>query len=446
LHEWLEMLVLQNPHWNANILLSFAWARAVILALSFIALWIYGIEAYRYAHPHLNFLTTFGRITLPIYAFLILLDVLWAFSHGRISAFETFNGLTRYLLAVPSAAVATIGLRAAALKAQQDARRPLDIYLNWAALGFAAYSLSQIFVPHMHSWLATLVNAAASSTSTGVPIQAVRTVFALVITFNVFRAVNFLEKERQKQLEEAQAARWQALEQQENLRRDLLRYTVRAQESERAHLSRELHDEMAQTLTAFSLDLKTLQNNLPSEHQANLILSRLQDLARQLSQTMYGMVRSLRPAHLDELGLEAALRYMLVQDYRERGLLVEMDVQGTPYRAEELVETVLFRIAQEALTNIQRHAQASHAQLRLRYEVEEINLIIRDEGRGFDPDQGFVPPHGWGLAGMRERAESVGGYFKIESQPGRGTTVIVQVPAHPRTEVSDVPSAINVGG
>lgn len=433
LHEWLEMFLIAVGPMPPPVLAAFGWGRAAILAASFVALWMYGLATLRYANLRSNFLTRFGRWTLPVYAILVFSDVAFSFSQGRIDAFQVFNGLTRYLLAVPSAALATIGLRAAALKAQNDGRRPLDVYLNWTAIGFAAYSFTQMFVSQMNSVLAEFLNADLFAARTGVPIQALRTVIALLVTFSIFQAINFLEKERQAQLEQAQAERLKALEQQETLRRELLQHTVRTQEEERAHVARELHDEMAQILTAFSLDLGTLQQGNAKSVSAlrqtqQPILKRLQDLSRQMSQGMYRMVRSLRPAHLDELGLEAALRYMLEQEFKPRGLPASLEISGESRRVEPLAETVLFRVAQEALTNVQRHAQATEARVRLCYEKDSVCLRVSDNGQGFNPSQTFNAPHGWGLAGMKERAESMRGQLRVESASGQGTTIEVWIP------------------
>lgn len=428
LHEWLEMFLIAFGELPHSVFAVIGWVRVSILAISFIALWVYGFEAFRYANPHSNLLTRFGRLTLPIFALLILADLIFSFSQEYIDTFQLLNSMTRYLLAVPGAALATIGLRAAALKAQNDARRPLDVYLNWAAGGFAAYSLTQIFVPQMNSVLASVLNADLFVAITGVPIQALRTVIALLITFSILQAINFLEKERQFQLEQAQRERMKALEQQETMRRELLAHTVRAQEDERAHIARELHDEMAQILTAFSLDLGTLQQTLSKNAKSAPILKRLQDLSRQMSQSMYRLVRSLRPAHLDELGLDAALRYILEHEFKPRGLAANLEIIGTPRRVDHLVETVLFRVAQEALTNVQRHARATKTQVTLLYETDSIQLCISDNGQGFDPNQRFSDPHGWGLAGMKERAESMEGRLRVESELGVGTTIEISIP------------------
>jgi two-component system sensor histidine kinase UhpB len=220
----------------------------------------------------------------------------------------------------------------------------------------------------------------------------------------------------------------EALERQEQLHKELLRNTIRTQEEERARIARELHDEMAQTLTAFTLDIGTLQNVLPNDNGAHTILDRLQNLSRQMSQSMVQMVYMLRPPHLDELGLVTALKYMLDKDFQRRGLKAKMEINGNPTRIDPLIETVLFRVAQEALTNTLRHAETKEVDLCLEYKPGSVLLKISDKGNGFDPDQVFVAPRGWGLAGMKERAESVGGEMQIESSPSQGTTVEVEIP------------------
>jgi two-component system sensor histidine kinase UhpB len=248
------------------------------------------------------------------------------------------------------------------------------------------------------------------------------------------RAMQIVEKERQQQLLIVQQARLEALERiqeemskRETLRRELLRHTVRAQEEERARIARELHDETSQVLTAFSLDLATLKTVVCDRSEVKTLVDRLQDLSKQMSQGLYRLVHDLRPAQLDDLGLISALEY-LKDDSFSSGLEVLINVQGKGRRLDSAIETVLFRVAQEALHNVVRHAQIREAQITLVYQPQEITLKIEDSGSGFNTVQPFTPPHGWGLAGMRERVESVGGQLLIESEPGMGTVVEVAVP------------------
>jgi len=140
------------------------------------------------------------------------------------------------------------------------------------------------------------------------------------------------------------------------------------------------------------------------------------------------MVHDLRPAQLDDLGLAAALQYLSDQEHTNSGLRVNLVISGPRLRLDPLVETVLFRVAQEALTNVSRYAEVNRAEVQLIVTSERITLRICDQGVGFDVDEDLMPPKGWGLAGMRERADAVGGQLTIQSSPGKGTTVEMIVP------------------
>lgn len=430
IHEWLYIFTLQNKQLHGTLPIWTTWFRLTWLALSFIALWFYGWQAFQVARAHISPFTIFGLATLPPYILLILIDVLYAFYQGDITPLQTTGGLVRYLLAVPGAAIASLGLRAGANRAKADSRRPLDTHLNWTALGFALYSATQLAVPKMNTLTASLINAEAFTQMTGVPIQVIRTFAAIIITWNLFRAIQFLEDERQAQLTAAQQARLEALEQQEIMRRDLLRHIVRAQEEERARIARELHDEMAQTLTAFTLDLGTLKQINGPRSKSMPILARLQELGKKMSRSMHQMVYDLRPAHLDDLGLLPALQFFADKNGPRLGLQIEFKTDGEPRRIDLLAETVIFRVAQEAITNIARHAKSKRAVIYLIYLAREVKLEVSDEGIGFDPEEKFAAPRGWGLAGMKERAESVGGRFEVQSEAGRGTIIRAHIPTH----------------
>ena len=430
IHEWLEVFTLQNEELHGSLPAWITMFRLILLALSFIALWFYGWQAFQVARAHISPFTIFGLATLPPYILLVLIDVLYAFYQGDITPLRMTGSLVRYLLAVPGAAIASLGLRAGANRAKANGRQPLDTHLNWTALGFALYSATQLAVPRMNTITAVLINAESFTQMTGVPIQVIRTFAAIIITWNLFRAIQFLEDERQAQLTVAQQARLEALEQQEIMRRDLLRHIVRAQEEERARIARELHDEMAQTLTAFTLDTGTLKKVMGPRSKAAPILARLQELGKQMSQSMHQMVYDLRPAHLDDLGLLPALQFLADKDGPRLGLQIEFKTDGEPRRIDSLAETVLFRIAQEAMTNIARHAKSKRAFICLSYLSQEVKLEISDKGIGFDPEKKFIAPRGWGLAGMKERTESVGGRFEVRSEAKHGTTICVHIPVH----------------
>jgi signal transduction histidine kinase len=146
-----------------------------------------------------------------------------------------------------------------------------------------------------------------------------------------------------------------------------------------------------------------------------------------MSQGLYRLVHDLRPAQLDDLGLIPAIQY-LKDSIASQGLDVSVVVQGQSRRVDAIKETVLFRVVQEALNNVLRHAQIRQAQVMVQFQTDELIVKVIDNGVGFNPDLPPIPPHGWGLDGMRERVDLIGGKMQISSAPGKGTTVEVTVP------------------
>jgi signal transduction histidine kinase len=427
-HEWLEFFVVQSSLLGISTPFSIAWVRLGILAASFLALLTYGIQSYRGAERSSIWMVS-GLTILCLYSVTILVSAFLSLSNIRADEIvRLIDALVRYLLAVPGALLAAQALRFEAIQLKQQNRQQIAKNLTWAALAFTLYGLTQIFVPHLDMFPANIINGEIFYALTGIPHQAIRTVMAIMITLSLLRAAQLVEKERQSEVVQANQERLTAFQQQGTLRRNLLRHIVRAQEDERARIARELHDETAQTLTAFSLELATLQTMLKRQKNASLKVDGLQNLSRSLSQGLYRLVHDLRPAQLDDLGLEPTLKYLLEQDFRPKGLVVDFELEGSARRVDPLAETVLFRVAQEALNNITRHAQTQRARVRLKFEKEEVTLMVIDQGQGFDISQSFSAPRGWGLAGMRERVESLGGEFHLSSSPGWGTTIEAVVP------------------
>jgi two-component system NarL family sensor kinase len=210
----------------------------------------------------------------------------------------------------------------------------------------------------------------------------------------------------------------------------LARQVVKSQEDERAHLSRELHDSTSQTLVSIKLLLEsTLAQHDPAHGAAPAALQRaLQRLGDALHEVR-SISHRLRPAELDQLGLPAALAD-LGEEFNAHGRTrVALRVRGEPQTLPDEVNTVLFRIAQESLTNIEKHAAATRVQIRLIYHADELRLRIVDDGVGFDvPAVRADPRRGIGLRNMRERVESIGGSFSIVSRRGR-TEVLAELPA-----------------
>lgn len=219
---------------------------------------------------------------------------------------------------------------------------------------------------------------------------------------------------------------------QENLRYYLQQIT-RAQEEERKRIARELHDDTAQVLGSLS---RQLDNFVRKKHglAPNEVLF-LKDLQAQLNhgvQSVHRFTQALRPSLLDDLGLIPAVR-SLAKDLQESdGIGTDLKVLGGERRFSPEVELLLFRIVQEALNNITRHAQASEAQVVVEFTEDRTKVTISDNGRGFELSGrvGDLPRSGkLGLAGMQERARLLGGTIEVKSTPGKGTTLIVEVPS-----------------
>ena len=217
--------------------------------------------------------------------------------------------------------------------------------------------------------------------------------------------------------------------------RDYASLVTRVQEEERRRLARELHDDTAQALIALSLGLDGLGRTMARRDVPEKDVHWLESLQNLADRTLDGVrraCRDLRPSVLDDLGLRAALEW-LGDSSSSRGVPCTFICSGTPISPSAEVEIALFRIAQEALSNIWRHAHAKQARLELLYEVDIIRLTIQDDGKGFRPpvDNEVNPGShgGFGLLGMRERAALIGATLSISSSPGNGCSVVLSLPA-----------------
>ncbi|MEO8436758.1 MAG: PAS domain S-box protein [Pyrinomonadaceae bacterium] len=214
---------------------------------------------------------------------------------------------------------------------------------------------------------------------------------------------------------------------------ELLRRLIFAQEDERRRIAREMHDQFGQGLSVLTLKLAALKRE--SGHQANLReqLEILEAVAKQLDADVDFLVWELRPTVLDDLGLPAALEAHVQNWSTHFGIPAEFHVSGlTQERLPSEIETVLYRITQEALNNIAKYALARKVDIILEHRDRHVSLIIEDDGVGFDCAQAFAPnDNGLGLIGMRERAALVGGTLEIESQPDEGATVFIRIQVPP---------------
>jgi two-component system sensor histidine kinase UhpB len=206
---------------------------------------------------------------------------------------------------------------------------------------------------------------------------------------------------------------------------------ITAQEEERRRIARELHDETSQALTTLIINLSLAEKNLPPElAETREALRATRRLASQTLEDVRKLVYNLRPTALDDLGLVPALRWYARNHLDKIGVQVRLEAKGCTERLSPQVETTIFRIAQEAINNIAKHAQARNARLSLGMKDSRITLMVEDDGRGFDVDEVLcsTEERRLGLFGIEERVALLGGTFHIESQPGHGTRLSVQVP------------------
>lgn len=427
-HEWMEAYLLQAVALGIPLPAWLPWLRLAFLISSFTSLFWYGILMLLRVSPENAGKPTLRFSIFGFYAIFIIGNAIGAHSVSPIPLVPLLDALGRYLLAVPAAMLAALAQRAQAREMFLNNRTRLSSSLTIASFWFAVYSLTQLFVHPLEMFPVRYINEAVFLTITGFPIQLLRTIAAVMITYGLVRSTQYMEEERKGELFAAQQSRLEALEQQEEIRRELLRHTVQAQEDERARIARELHDETAQILSAFILELAALRELTKRRPQIYSIVDRLQDLSGQMSQGLYSLVHDLRPAQLDDLGLVPAIQSLLNNECCPKGLAVTFEVNGTQKRLDTLIETVLFRVTQEALANVQRHAGTHKATVCLDYGQKVVTLGVLDSGKGFDPNEPLRPPRGWGLEGMRERVEAVGGRLVLHSAPGHGTTVQVVIP------------------
>lgn len=213
--------------------------------------------------------------------------------------------------------------------------------------------------------------------------------------------------------------------------RRISRGVFRLQEEERSRISRDLHDGIGQLLTALKIQLELLEQEAAS---VSALASRIAG-ARELADTALTEVRQLshvlRPQMLDELGLEPTLRWLARTFQKRTGIAVDLTLEGAERRADPDVETLVYRIIQEALTNVARHSGAEEAKVLVDRHPTRIRLRIEDRGRGFAPESllsSAGEESGFGLRAMRDRVEFVQGRFTIRSAPGEGTVVEADVP------------------
>jgi signal transduction histidine kinase len=216
-----------------------------------------------------------------------------------------------------------------------------------------------------------------------------------------------------------------AVELSERVSRDALRRVVEAQELERASLARELHDETGQALTSILLGLKSLEDSVEGD-KAHVAVGELRELVVSTLQNVRRLAVELRPSALDDFGLVPALERLVTTLREQSDLVVDLEARLGDERLPAEAETALYRIVQEALTNVVKHARASRVSISLVRKGGSAVVVVEDDGHGFEPDA--TRAEALGLVGMRERVGLVGGRLTVESTRGSGTTLVAEVP------------------
>ncbi|MDZ5458395.1 PAS domain-containing sensor histidine kinase [Azohydromonas lata] len=218
--------------------------------------------------------------------------------------------------------------------------------------------------------------------------------------------------------------------------RELLDQLVNAEEDERRRLARELHDSLGQHLTALTLGLRAVLEDPALPRALRERLAQLREVTRRLDDDVDRLSYQLRPALLDDLGLNDALRELASSWAEDSGIAVDLHTRGLRGRRfDAALETTVYRVVQEALTNVRKHAQASRVGLIVELQDGELRAIVEDDGRGMAVEEELRPRAGpgrrLGMRGMAERARQAGGRLDLETEAGQGTTVYLSIPLQP---------------
>jgi signal transduction histidine kinase len=439
-HEWSEMFAFVDQMAGHSGTLALYVFQLSTLAFSFLSLAAFG--TYLLAKDEVA-----QRISLLVP---LGLAAIWVFGLINIKAtyppadiFNAAHTWTRYVLAVPASILAAVGL-----VTQQRAFRRVGLVrfgqdALWAAVAFAWYGIfGQLFTNASVLPPSNFINENLFLQIFGFPIQLFRAVIAVIASIFVIRFLRAFQVETEQKIAALQAERLKEAQQREAMRGELFRRVVAAQEAERQRIARDLHDETGQALTAIGMGLRGLEARLARDpKRAADTLHELQTLAADSLKELQRLMTDLRPSHLDDLGLSAALRWYAGKIEERYPLKVRVEISGYERPIEEAAKIATFRIIQEALNNVIKHAEAKNVEIELDFEEKGMRVNVRDDGRGFDLDhvkavQSSSRPS-LGLAGMQERAALLGGKVAFQTRPGQGTLIEAFIPYHHESEAQD---------
>lgn len=432
-HEWLEMFHIMG-HFNDIFDSIYPLIALSILAFSFLSLAAFG------AYLVLGSESTW-RVSLIIP---LGLEAIWVYGllvfKGRYPLEDIYTVAdvwTRYSLAIPAGLLAAAGL----IVQQRAFRRAGLVSFGrdslWASVAFVWYSLvGQLFTTPSPLPPSTYLNSELFQAIFGISIQLLRAVTAAFASLFVIRFLRAFQVESDSKIAELQAAQLHESQQREQLRAQLFRRIVGAQEAERQRIARDLHDETGQSLTAIGMGLRGLANETDAQKR-HTTLTQLQSLTSDSIRELQRIISDLRPAHLDDLGLSATLRWYASRIHELTAIQVRVDFEGDEPALDDAVKITIFRIVQEALNNVIKHAGATVINVKIHYLPGEVRIHVFDNGIGFEMKavQSRIGRVSLGLAGMEERAALLGGGVTVSSRPGYGTEVEAVVPVLKREEV-----------
>jgi signal transduction histidine kinase len=437
-HEWLEMFLLIHGHVSAEMM--FDWIgplRIFLLAISFLLLLTFGARLLG-GPTHLRWRVA----TIGMVAAIWLVGLLWIFFgiEDHTNWVVTADVYTRYALAIPGGLLVARGLIVQRNKFVAGGMISFGQDVLFAALAFLLYgSIGQLFASPSRIFPSPYLNTTVFIEWFGFPVQVFRAIMATLAAIAIIRSLRAFEVETNTKIEKLRLEQSAEQHRLEELRAALLHQTVKAQESERQRIARELHDELGQTLTALGMGLRGVSENfLAHPERAREQTAQLEKLVKTGIDELQHLVTGLHPPQLDDLGLMAALRWYTNEFSERYGLQIQINSRGNIPTLPEEIRVAFYRIAQEAITNAARHANANQIILNLIQVNHDITLQIEDNGIGFDVDETLKKQKSrpcWGLLGMIERAELIGGHCIVASSPGHGTLIEVTIP----TEVGETP-------
>ncbi len=299
--------------------------------------------------------------------------------------------------------------------------------------GGLAFTVRSAVVKPLYKLAASARMIAGGDFSARAEVESKDEIGTVALAFNemaerVQKYANDLEDSK-SDLEQKVEERTVQLHQMATLRGQLLERLTSAQEEERRRIARELHDEAGQALTVVMMDLSRAMNALPAEAtEARERVSQSRAMAAHTLAELRKLINDLRPEVLDQLGLVPALRSYAKSRLDSENIKARLRFEGLEGRLNPQIETTLFRVIQEASTNIVRHSKATTVDIEIARSDSMVTTTIVDNGEGFDVEAAFNAPMSWGLRGIRERVAVVGGKLSIESAEGKGTRIEFTIP------------------